>query len=153
MKKIIYLCIIGVIIFSFSCKTNTNTEPRYEKKEEKGELTIFWTTFQNAVKNNDYFFLIQNSLSKIECLDCGIIPDTTEWYPAELVFGSYLEKIVAPSNKDYIISHDVGNVPLNQGEKIHYINYIINGRRSYNKIYSIIEKEKEFKFRGMFTVP
>ena len=148
MKKITYLFMIITLLLACDTKQESNNS-------EHQDLVKFWNTFKSAMKDNDMNFLSKNSYSKIQCGNCGIEPDSIEWFTAKEFYKTHIKKIMPPSREDYSVSLDNQNenILASKAEKLYRINYAMEAEEKYNIIYTVKKYDGQFKFEGMFTVP
>lgn len=140
--------VIIFLIFSCGTKDVHKGVEIYDKK-----LVEFWELYLTAFKSQNIEFLLENSNPEIQCGNCGIEQDSTEWFQAKYLFDYHIDKIMPPLNKKYtVLEVDFSNTDFKNG-KIYRVNYFMKKGEGYNLIYSILEKDNKFKFIGMFTVP
>ena len=140
--------------FAIACIFFACNNSIIEEEKERSEVNIFWKKMESAFKDKNTDFLIENSYYRIQCGNCGIKPDSIEWFEADYLYFNHLDKIAPPlKNKSYSITQDTVNIEKTKNKKLYRINYPVSGVKNFNLIYSIIEEEQNFKFQGMFTVP
>jgi len=89
---------------------------------------------------------------KLQCGTCGLSTDSTEWLESRELFNKHLGNIKPPLNKEFSISL-INELSEERIERVYRVNYALGFNEKFNLIYTIIENNNDFKFRGMFMVP
>lgn len=142
MKPTQFKLILFIVVLIFSCNDN-------QSQKEFKRLKV-WEGIQLAVKENRIDYLLEISKDTLECIECN---DGESWILKEEFYSNYIKQIEQSKNKEYsIYSEEIGDE--NGFITLHRINYAEEFKgNSFNTIYTILEKENEIQFQGVFSVP
>ena len=140
--RIIIKLLVVLLVFSVSAcnSSDTNTD----------HTNPVWSSFLDALESNDAEYLISHSLDTIQCAECNFSNENdTEYFPSDYIF----------NNPDHIkrLMHfaSLGELSFTAylDEDRLLISYKIDAQMSeegsYNLIFTFIETEDGYRFKGM----
>ncbi len=147
-------------------KTETNVVDSVD--DSKSKVVLFWSNYLQALEAGDLLSVAENSLSYIQCSDCGISDeDYHKWFSRKEFIENYTNYLKLKSTYSYeyakidlpdFTSSAWSNFPdkelLKEVKSLHHFSYKVDSDRIYNEIYDVVElKDGSLKFAIKWFVP
>ena len=151
IKNIIGLILTAILISNCSIKTQSLSDNDSTKTLSK--IDTVWINFKDALLNNRFDYLIANSCDTIQCIDClsDSLKSENEIYDSKIIYTNHLKSLV---HKEIWDKH---NYTISETDSLIYINYSLKSKYSEeggeNLVYIFKNKNEQFLFNGMITIP
>jgi hypothetical protein len=124
-----------------------------EKKQKKlSKSDLKWIEFVTALENDDYDYLINNSLDTIQCTECEFIENNeSDLYSSKFLFSNpkYVKKL---KHIDSLLHEEFTTYEVPGMIKV---NYKIKSRYApeggYNLIFTFVLMDDKYLFTGMLV--